>query len=93
MWLKTSKTYIFVNKIIIFVNLVPDLKCKQISSAGLCKKTLKYSWTRWSQVCALTCGDKELCPTPEYNPSFTPGEFHNLSNYNESPILSCGVCH
>ena len=74
MWLKTSKTYIFVNKIINFINLVPDLVCKQISSAGRCKKKLKYSRTLWSQVCALTCGDKELCPTNEEN----PGEFHNL---------------
>merc|ERR1712061_299686 len=46
----------------------PDLVCKRISSAGRCKKKLKYSRTLWSQVCALTCGDKELCPTNEENP-------------------------
>ena len=72
--------YIFVNKIINFVDLVPDYGCSRLSSAGWCKKKIKYSQIFWSQVCALACGDEELCPNgSEENPSEQlPGEFHNL---------------
>ena len=71
--------------------MVSDNICSSISSAGRCKKRLKFSGNiLWSQVCALSCGDEYLCATPEENPSEQlPGEFHDLIAM--SPIFMWGM--
>ena len=76
MLLLQTLRYIFVNRITNFVYLAPDSECSKILKKGWCNSKRNIG-TLWSQVCAITCGDEELCPAQKGNPSEQlPSEFH-----------------
>ena len=69
-----------VNIIKKFVYLALDKLCLIIKKRRKCinKKVGRYG-INWLKVCALTCGNEELCSAREDRPSdLLYGKFHNL---------------